>query len=215
MDETYQKFAYRCLPLNIANCFGWEILCPTSFVAEWQGSELLDGVDIKVLEGREPPALSHFGHGIITFHIPVLFKTKKNTQLMVQGPINSPKDGIYPLTGIIETDWSPYTFTMNWKFTRPGKVLFAKEEPICHIFPVNCDQIEDIDPYIDHLDNNPELKEQFEIWRASRTQFNEDLKIKPVDKGWQRSYFKGLDSNGNQMPEHRTKLRLKIFKNIS
>nr|WP_234844589.1 DUF6065 family protein [Sinorhizobium meliloti] len=22
--------------------------------------------------------------------------------------------------GIIETDWSPYTFTMNWRFTRAG-----------------------------------------------------------------------------------------------
>ena len=39
---------------------------------------------------------------------------------MVQGPINRPKDGIAALPGIIETDWSPYSFTMNWMFTRPG-----------------------------------------------------------------------------------------------
>ena len=27
MEGTDQRYAYRCLPLNIANTFGWEILC--------------------------------------------------------------------------------------------------------------------------------------------------------------------------------------------
>ena len=31
MDATGERFAYRCLPLNIANAHGWEILCPSSF----------------------------------------------------------------------------------------------------------------------------------------------------------------------------------------
>jgi hypothetical protein len=26
MDQTIDSFAYRCLPLNIANAHGWEIL---------------------------------------------------------------------------------------------------------------------------------------------------------------------------------------------
>ena len=30
MDRTRLSFAYRCLPLNIANAHGWEILCPVS-----------------------------------------------------------------------------------------------------------------------------------------------------------------------------------------
>jgi uncharacterized protein DUF6065 len=35
MDATNQRFAYRCLPVNIANAHGWEILCPTSFTMNW------------------------------------------------------------------------------------------------------------------------------------------------------------------------------------
>ena len=27
MDRTNERSAYRCLPLNIANAHGWEILC--------------------------------------------------------------------------------------------------------------------------------------------------------------------------------------------
>src|SRR5689334_8953002 len=35
MDATPEAFAYRCLPLNIANAHGWEILSPCSFEAIW------------------------------------------------------------------------------------------------------------------------------------------------------------------------------------
>jgi hypothetical protein len=44
--------------------------------------------------------------------------------------LNSPKDGIAPLTGVIETDWLPYPFTMNWQMTRPGSVRFDKDEAV-------------------------------------------------------------------------------------
>ena len=39
MEATDQRFAYRCLPLNIANAFGWEILCPSAFTAAWDGGK--------------------------------------------------------------------------------------------------------------------------------------------------------------------------------
>ena len=36
-----------------------------------------------------------------------------------------------PLVGLIETDWLPFPFTMNWVFTRPGRVRLEKGEPFC------------------------------------------------------------------------------------
>ncbi len=38
MDETNQRFAYRCLPLVIANQCGWMIHCPFGFTAKWNGN---------------------------------------------------------------------------------------------------------------------------------------------------------------------------------
>ena len=35
MDATPEAFAYRCLPLNIANAHGWELLNPSAFEAIW------------------------------------------------------------------------------------------------------------------------------------------------------------------------------------
>ena len=150
MEATNQRFAYRCLPLNIANAYGWEVLCNAGFLAMWWGGESLDSIVIEPDPGTPAPAVSHFGHGILTFHLPCLFRTEPGAELMVQGPINRPKDGIAALSGVIETDWSPYSFTMNWMITRPGTpVRFEKGEPYCHIFPVRCSEMEDIEPELE------------------------------------------------------------------
>ena len=35
MDNTNQRYAYRCLPLTMANTTGWEILCPYDIDLVW------------------------------------------------------------------------------------------------------------------------------------------------------------------------------------
>src|SRR5262249_15123574 len=39
---------YKCLPLVIANQWGWQVLCPTDVVVSWDGSPGLDGLRIDV-----------------------------------------------------------------------------------------------------------------------------------------------------------------------
>lgn len=216
MDTTNERFAYRCLPLNIANTHGWEILCPAGFTAIWNGGAGLDAISMQADAGTVLPASSHFGHGIVTFHIPCLFRTTPGFDLMVQGPINRPKDAIAPLTGVVETDWSPYSFTMNWLFTRPGvAVRFEQEEPYCHIFPLRRGEVEDVQPELRELSDDPALEREHERWMASRNQFNAELR-RPgsqaqADK-WQKLYYQGTDMEGRTIAaDHRTRLRVKPF----
>src|SRR5262249_40451981 len=75
MQATGERLAYRCLPLNIANTHGWEILCDSGFTAIWNGGAGLDAVALQADDGAPLPASSHFGHGVLTFHIPCLFRT--------------------------------------------------------------------------------------------------------------------------------------------
>jgi len=113
MDATNERYAYRCLPLNIANAHGWEILCPSGFACGWTGENNVEAILVGPDKDTIAPAISHFGYGVLTFHVPFLFRTEPGYDLMVMGPINRPKDGIAPLTGIVETDWAPFTFTMK------------------------------------------------------------------------------------------------------
>src|SRR5262245_54094351 len=41
IEETDQKFAYRCLPLLIANQYGWEIISTHHIRAAWDGTSHL------------------------------------------------------------------------------------------------------------------------------------------------------------------------------
>jgi hypothetical protein len=216
MDMSDQRFAYRCLPLNIANAHGWEILCPTGFSALWDGRKTTDAVRIKCKAGTAP-AVSHFGGGILTFHVPCIFRTDPGVDMFVTGPINRPKDAIAPLTGVVETDWSPYTFTMNWQFTRASqRIHFEEGEPFCHVFPVARQEIESLEPRIARLSDSPQLEAEHKAWSASRLEFNSSLS-KPGSEAarekWQKTYFRGKYPSGQDAPEdHRSKLRMAPFK---
>lgn len=221
MEATDQRYAYRCLPLDIANAFGWEILCSSGFSAIWDGGSKIESVRIDPDAGTQSSAITHFAHGVLTFHIPCIFQTEPGHDLMVQGPVNRPKDGISPLTGVVETDWAPYTFTMNWIFTRPGhRVRFEKGEPFCHIFTVRRGELEMVEPRLRLLSEDAELKRQFDVWQAGRGKFNTDLKqigSEARSMRWQKMYYRGLDSERRPIgaEDHRTRVKLRPFSSVT
>lgn len=216
MDRTPERFANRCLPLSIANSCGWELLCPAAFTAIWDGGPGKDAIRVLAADGGDGAAVSHFGSGVLTFHVNAIFRTEPSVSLWVGGPINRPKDGLYPLTGIVETSWSPYTFTMNWVFTRPGHaVRFQRDEPFCALMPLDPSVVEAAEPEMRGLGEEPELAAQYDRWQESRTVFNAELEVEGsasrLEK-WQKQYHRGLRPDGTKAGDaHRTKLRTKPF----
>jgi hypothetical protein len=216
MERTDNGFAYRCLPLNIANAHGWLILNAAPFVAQWNGGSGLDAITIHPTDPDvRPLASSHFGSGVLTFHVEALFRTEPGYDLVATGPFNRVKDAIQPLTGIIETDWSPFTFTMNWKFTRKlTPVAFERDEPFCMIFPLQRGVVEQVEPEVRPLASDPEVQEAYTAWAESRRAFNEGLKVtgsQAQAQKWQKDYFRGAGRFGVPPDNHRTKLRVKPF----
>lgn len=211
-----ERFAYRCLPLAMANQVGWELLNPVAFTARWNGKPGLDAISIRFHGEASPLIGSHFGHGILTFTPGYLFRTTNAHNLWLKGPANMPKDGIAPLEGLIETDWAPYTFTMNWQFTRKRhKVSFDKDEPIGCIVPYPRHYVGKFEPVLKNLNENAKLYAQYTSWREARVNFNETLKqagSEAQKQGWQRSYMKGEDASGSSFAGHQTKLMIREFK---
>ena len=215
MDRTPNGFAYRCLPLNIANAHGWLILNTVPFIAEWNGDAALDGVSIRATAEGPLLASSHFGSGVLTLSVNGLFQTEPGYDLLATGPFNSPKDAIQPLTGIIETDWSPFTFTMNWKFTRKrAPIAFERDEPFCMVFPMPRGLVEAVEPEFRSMDEEPAVQDAYRTWSESRQAFNEGLKVPGSEaqaQKWQKDYFRGSGRFGAPPDNHRTKLRPREF----
>ena len=136
------------------------------------------------------------------------------------GSPNAAKDAITPLGGIIETDWSPYGFTMNWRFTRANQaVRFEENEPFCFIFPLERRLIERVRPRMLPIDEDPALKAKFEQWSASRDAFQAavaaDPPASPSDR-WQKFYYRGVEPSGAPgAADHQSKLRLAEFDGVA
>lgn len=191
MDETNERYAYRCLPLVIANQYGFELLAPQE-VSIFYG----EGTEIDAIHFDPKPiwATSHFGYGIVTFVIPYLFRTPPGVHLYVCGPSNNPKHNIVPLEGVVETDHAIQTFTANWKFTyHHVGTRFRAGEPICRIFPVQAGIMEGMPEIIPHDKVPKEVMDGHREWNSSRGEFLKGLKAadpKYVKAGWQRDYTK-------------------------
>jgi hypothetical protein len=216
MNETHERFAYRCLPMLLANQAGWFILNSHEFRARWDGTNGLGGVKIIYLENAPPfPASSMFGYGIVTFSIPYLFRTPAGYNLLVRGPANSPKDGVSALEGLIETDWAVASFTMNWKITRPDHVVtFEAGEPICMIVPQARRELESFEPRAAAIGSDPQLAQAHRVWAARRFRFKSSLRTvgsRVAGKTWQKHYFDGTSPSGDAATDHQTKIGLREF----
>ncbi len=215
MDATYLRFAYRCLPLAMANQAGWLIHNPSSFAACWNGGPLATDTIVMFDQATDARITSLFGHGVVTFNMPYLFRTPQGINLWVKGPSNWIKDGIQALEGIVETDWTAASFTMNWKLTRPNNaVRFEQGDPICMIVPIPRGLGEYLDPRMLPLRCNETLDKQYNAWSASRDEFHrrvEQQDAEAVRRGWQKDYFHGQNPGSERFGEHQTKMPLKEF----
>ena len=122
------------------------------------------------------------------------------------------KDGIHPLEGVVETYWLPFTFTMNWKFTRPGKIKFEKDEPFCFITTFAHGEIDKIEPTIERGDE--QFMAEYKAYQESRADFinkMSQLDAETLKNKWQKYYFKGMAPGGKKADFHVTKRKLNPF----
>jgi hypothetical protein len=226
MDATPGQHAYRCLPMVHASSHGWEITCKQGVIARWSGGPLQSDLSLTFLGSApdgHPPATSAFGSGIVTFRVPALFRTPPGINLWVMGPPNRIKDGVQPLSGIIETDWlTEHGFTMNWKVTRPGvDIFFAAGEPICFFFPIPRGFAEAFTPRLRRFSQAPNVEQDYTTAEQRRRAFQADLDVKESaahiqpgpDQGarWQQRYYRGIRADGRPAEGHQTRLSLSPF----
>ena len=109
-----------------------DLLAPYAFEATWNGGPSPEDIDIRIeTPDMDAPAFvqSFLGHGLLTFH-PGYQSFEGDQVLWVRGPINLPKDGLYPLEHLVDAAVLPCTVTIHWQPTRPNHtVRFAADEP--------------------------------------------------------------------------------------
>lgn len=205
MENTPSRFAYRCLPLTIANQVGLWIDNPVTFTAVWRGDDAPGSVDFHFNAAADLWGNwinDQFGLGVVTWNTPLLFRTRPaGSRLLVTGPANYFKANAHPLTALMETDWMTASFTMNWKVMTPGvPVLFEAGEPLFQAIPLArdvCGDLEGATVRQANLADNPEVAELYRQWSAGRQEFHRRKAEGLVaSDAWQKEYFQGRDALG-------------------
>jgi hypothetical protein len=219
MTATRTGWPNRCLPMLIANQSGWELRNASAFTATWMGRET--GADVMITPDRRDNGqllpVSHFGHGILTWHLPLLFRTPPGYNLLVRGPANYPKDAVCALEGVVETDWASASFSMSWKFTRKHMpVRFEVDEPICMIVPQRRADLEEFVPELRRIGSDEDLQRKHESFIGSRDAAKQIEQVVRVAAGepvqWQGDYTRGRHIDGEAgTPDHQTRRHLRSF----
>jgi hypothetical protein len=222
MDSTPDSYAYRCLPLTIANSSGWDLISPCDLMVAWNGGGLQEDLTIHFEDEFYRFATSTFGAGILTIHSGYLFRTSPGFNLEVTGPPNYFYDFMQPCTGIVETWWLSFTFTMNWKLMHPGTFHIKKGDKLGFIKP----SIHDLDIITEtkSIEDNPTLQKDFDEYSIMRFAINHQVKIayaankdyksvKLNDKStqWQKHYYRGVDIHDNKVHNHKTNVKYPKF----
>lgn len=219
MSEMRNGWPNRCLPILIANQSGWELRNPAAFTATWMGGD--DSLGVIIAPDRRDPdqflPFSHFGHGILTWHLPMLFRTPPGYNLLVRGPANYPKDAVSPLEGIVETDWATSSFSMSWQITRKMMpVRFEVDEPICMVVPQRRAELEEFAPEIRPIDSDEDVRRKHEFFLQSRNELGRAQAATNTAMGervpWQGDYTRGKHADGEAgAPDHQTRIHLRPF----
>lgn len=216
MTDSPGAFAYRCLPLAIANQAGWGITLSRGFSAKWTGGASAASVRVYFDDDGQTvfPAQTEFGNGILTLEVPYLFRTPPGVALWVRGLPNSPKAGCWPLEGIVETDWSSMTFTMNYQLTVTDEwVRFERGDIYCAVTPIRLDLLESLSLSFSEPDDA--TCRRLQRWSDERARTNSENRLhgragQPMTRSpYQMDYFRGRHADGSPAETpHRRKLTL-------
>jgi len=214
--DWFVKHAYHCLPLTVANQYGFAIKSLYTFRAIWDGGDEQRNVQIEILGGdgttpehQQPCQFvnSHFGMGTVTIQNRFVLRTPPGVNLMTINPPNIFVDGVHHMSGVIESDNLRRDFTFNLKLTRPNHPVTVNQgDYIGCVLPVpryfqDRFQIQDgADVYqYDQLQNEHKTMLEFGVERRERDP------AKPHGNG--KRYFHGEDIWGNRFLDHQKTVR--------
>lgn len=175
MTNSKNKFAYKCLPLNIANQYGWAVLSPVDFSIVWWEGKAPEDIEVIVKDPNfDSSVLTYFGESVFTLHPDFIIQTPENYSLYIRGIPNESMPGIKPLDAIVETDWLPFTFTYNFKMLSPGIYEFKKGDPLFCFFPIERGTVENFKLVESFIEEDKEFSEEFNAFERHSVERRHD-----------------------------------------
>ena len=204
MDDTNEKHAYMCFPLNLTNRLGWGISFPEDIRVIWDGITDTTPGHIKVLEGEQYVSTRR-GNATLSFFTGLLVRTDENTSTLAMPVPNLFVRGAQCYTTLISTSFYTHELPIAWRITEPNvEIHIPAGQPVAAILPISLSNLQEnyTMEYIE--DPMPQT-----YWEEVRKYGDEQIVRNGVGD-WTKMYRDALDYTGKKIGDHELKaLRLK------
>jgi hypothetical protein len=203
MDETFDKHAYHCFPVSLANTVGWGLSYPEDIVAVWDGVRGPEPDHVKIISGNKY-ATSDNGNGTVRINTNLVFETDTNTSIMMYQPHNMFIEHGQAMSSVISSGWYQNPAPVVWRINKANVEFVIKaNQPFIAFMPISLTALKDIevDIFTKTFDNKKNKMEQ---------EYGKKFDEINQSGQWSDFYRNATDHNGNSLGSHEVKaLRLK------
>lgn len=202
MDNTFDRHAYNCFPVSLANRLGWGLSFKKDVEFIWDGIESSEDGHVKIIQGEEFATTSR-ANRTVSFDTGLYISPETNISILTMPPPNIFLDGIQCVSTIISTSALIGPLSIAIMVTTPNKTIkIPSGQIIASIVPISLKEM-----------NNSEL-----IIKSGAPKFASDPSwIKRItDRGkasqksnsrgiWTNFYRNAVDHDGEKYGEHESK----------
>lgn len=202
MDETFDRHAYHCFPVSLANRIGWSISFEEDISFIWDGITSSQDGHINILRGGDYVSTRR-ANNTVSFETGITFSPDKNISLLTIPPPNIFIDGVQCMSTIISTSAIIGPVPIALMVTRPNvEITIPSGTPVATLLPVS---LKDMNSTVLKIKNkNPEFMGSPE-WNRMIRRRSEVSQEKNSRGEWTNFYRDAVDADGNKLGEHEVK----------
>jgi len=200
MDETFDKHAYQCFPLTMANRLGWSISFQEDIRFTLKSKSENNYVDI-ITENMY--VSNRRANRTVSIDTGITFSPEKNISILTMPPPNVFIDGVQCISTIISTSVLYNQLPISLMVTKQDEEIFIpKGTPLASILPVSLSEINNIELVVKN--KNPDFmnSEEWNTFNREKASVSEEMNSKGE---WTHFYRNAIDHKGNKAGEHEVK----------
>lgn len=202
MDITFDRHAYHCFPMTLANRLGWGISFPEDIVFKWDGVNDSTPNHVEIIKGHDY-VYGGRGNRTISFSTGLIFDSEENLSLLTMPVPNQFIRGTQCITTITSTSVLVGDLPIAWMITEPDiEITIPAGTPIAAIVPISLTDIQSHELIINA--GTPEYMTTSD-WNDRMQERGRVSQEKNQAGEWTHYYRDATDHTGEPLGQHEAK----------
>lgn len=211
MDATFDRHAYNCFPMALANRLGWGISFNEDISFIWDGIISSEDKHIEIIKGGEFVSTRR-ANSTVSLDTGIYFSPHKNISLFTTPPPNIFLDGVQCISTIISSSALIGPLPIALMVTRPNCIIEIPAGTIvASILPISLNEINETSLNIinkaPNFMSDPEWNRMVSARGVASQELNSQGK-------WTHFYRDAVDHEGRPYGEHEAKkITMRVYEN--